>query len=205
MTAIKVGITEANNINKLGRYPEVADKIQPINGDANQELVQLCQTTQWMKQGVRAVLFLDPFGMQVAWSTVAAVAATQAIDVWLLFPLGVAINRLLRRDGNISEAIRERLDAIFGTDTWYDTFYQTQTANTLFGPQEEATKTSNFDAIEQFFVQRLGSVFPGVARNPQRLYNSRRVSLYTLFFAVGNPNGTPVALRMAEYILGKRR
>ena len=185
-------------------FSEVADRILPVNGEANRELVELCQTTQWIRQGVRAVLFLDPFGMQVDWSTVEEVALTHAIDVWLLFPLGMAINRLLRRDGNISGAVRVRLDSIFGTDTWYDTFYEKRKADTLFGPAEEVVKVGDFDRIEQFFIQRLESVFSGVAQNPQRLYNSKGVPLYTLFFAVGNPKGKPIALRMAEHILGKR-
>ncbi|WP_375494674.1 hypothetical protein [uncultured Nostoc sp.] len=39
----------------------------------------------------RAVLFLDPFGMQIPWSTIEAIAHTEAIDLWYLFPLGVAM------------------------------------------------------------------------------------------------------------------
>ena len=35
----------------------------------------------------RALIFLDPFGMQVAWTTIEAVAKTKAIDLWVLFPL----------------------------------------------------------------------------------------------------------------------
>jgi three-Cys-motif partner protein len=34
----------------------------------------------------RAVLFLDPYGMQVEWQTIEAIAKTAAIDLWLLFP-----------------------------------------------------------------------------------------------------------------------
>ena len=32
-------------------------------------------------------MFLDPYGMEVEWKTLQAVAATRAIDVWFLFPL----------------------------------------------------------------------------------------------------------------------
>ena len=44
----------------------------------------------------RAVLFLDPYGMEVEWDTMVAIAKTQAIDLWILFPLGIAVNRLLK-------------------------------------------------------------------------------------------------------------
>ncbi len=41
------------------------------------------------------MVFLDPYGMQVEWSTIEALAATKAIDLWYLFPLGVGVARLL--------------------------------------------------------------------------------------------------------------
>jgi len=31
--------------------------------------------------------------MQVDWTTLEAVASTQAIDIWILFPLGIGVNR----------------------------------------------------------------------------------------------------------------
>ena len=60
-------------------------------------------------------MFLDPYGMQVRWDTIEAIAETKAIDLWLLFPLGVAVNRMLKNDGNINESWAEKLDIIFGT------------------------------------------------------------------------------------------
>jgi hypothetical protein len=35
------------------------------------------------------VLFLDPYGMQVDWTTIEAIARTKAIDLRVLFPLGI--------------------------------------------------------------------------------------------------------------------
>ena len=42
----------------------------------------------------RALVFLDPFGCQVKWSTLKSLARTEVIDLWLLFPIGT-VNRLL--------------------------------------------------------------------------------------------------------------
>ncbi len=47
--------------------------------------------------------------MQVDWKTIEAVAATKAIDLWLLFPLGVGVNRLLTRSGD-SRLVASSLD-----------------------------------------------------------------------------------------------
>jgi three-Cys-motif partner protein len=58
-------------------------------GDANAILKAWCKERDWQKE--RAVVFLDPYGMQVDWSTIEALAATKAIDLWYLFPLGVGM------------------------------------------------------------------------------------------------------------------
>ena len=42
----------------------------------------------------RGVLFLDPFGTEVAWSTIERIARLERLDTWLLLPVG-AIGRML--------------------------------------------------------------------------------------------------------------
>ena len=73
-----------------------------------QYLKDLCQNRNWKNN--RAVLFLDPYGMQVTWDTIKAIAATNAIDLWILFPLGIGVNRMTPRRGKISDAWRKKLD-----------------------------------------------------------------------------------------------
>ena len=94
-------------------FPLLAEDIKIENEDANDYLNSLCLQSDW--SGHRAVLFLDPYGMQVKWETLKAIAATEAIDLWLLFPLGVAVNRLLKKNGKINDTVKERLDGMFGT------------------------------------------------------------------------------------------
>lgn len=177
-------------------FPETDIRIE--HAEANQYLQQLC-SKNWA--GRRAVLFLDPFGMEVQWETVKAIAATKAIDLWLLFPLGVAVNRMLRRDGQINQVWRQRLDEIFGTTDWFDAFYQTRTSKDLFGERTYIEKISDFDAIGHYFINRLRTVFAGVADNPLPLYNSRGNPLYLLCFAAGNPKGAKTAIKIAQDIL----
>ena len=45
----------------------------------------------------RAVVFLDPYGAQVDWSTIRDIGETKTIDLWVLFPLGQAVNRMSTR------------------------------------------------------------------------------------------------------------
>lgn len=181
-------------------FPELKNDIKIEEAEANIYLRDLC-SKKWLESKRRAVLFLDPFGMQVKWDTIVAIAETQAIDLWLLFPLGVAVNRMLRRDGIINQTWRERLDQIFGTQDWFDVFYQTKTSMDLFGPQIRTEKVGDFDSISQYFVDRLKTVFAGVANNPLPLYNSRGNPLYLLCFAAGNPKGAKTAINIAQDIL----
>ena len=177
-----------------------SDDIELIRSDANEYLNGLCGRN-WRRH--RAVLFLDPYGMEVEWHTIAAIANTQAIDLWILFPLGIAVNRLLKTDGNVDPTIREKLNSFFGTADWYDTFYETVSNPTLFGEETVTRKTSDFRSITQYFVERLQTVFTRVVNNPLPLYNSKNNPLYLLCFAAGNPKGAPIAVRIAQHILGE--
>jgi three-Cys-motif partner protein len=170
--------------------------------EANVEIRKLCRGS-WRNR--RAVVFLDPYGMQVEWETITAIAATRAIDMWLLFPLGVAVNRLLRNDGKISASIRARLDRMFGSSDWFNAFYSIRAGQSLdlFGELEpdEIVRTADLTAIGDYFVSRLKSVFPAVAPNPRPLCNSKNVPLYLLCFAAANPKGGDIAVRIAQHIL----
>lgn len=175
-----------------------SDDIELVQSDANEYLNDLCDKN-WRKH--RAVLFLDPYGMEVEWQTVTAIANTQAIDLWILFPLGIAVNRLLKRDGDVDTTVRHKLDRFFGTTDWYDTFYEIASSPTLFGEEMVVRKKSDFQSIAQYFVERLQTVFTKVANNPLPLYNSKSNPLYLLCFAAGNPKGAPIAVKIAQDIL----
>src|SRR5262249_37672916 len=101
-------------------FPEQAADIVIKKADANDFLHELCLQKSWSDH--RAVLFIDPFGMQLSWETVRAIGQTKAIDTWILFPVS-AVNRLLKRDGNIRLSWRRRLDTMFGEPTWFDVFF----------------------------------------------------------------------------------
>jgi three-Cys-motif partner protein len=197
---IEKELTGYNELDKLKKvFPDLANDIILINADANSYLTELCLNYSWKKN--RAVLFLDPYGMEVEWSTIEAISKTQAIDLWLLFPLGIAVNRLLRRDGQIDESVKNKLDRFFGTTDWFERFYQPQIKDSLFETKKIMGKVVNFEAISKYFVKRLKNVFADAADNPLRLYNSKNNPLYLLCFAVGNKKGAPIAIKIAQDIL----
>ena len=178
-------------------FPELSDRIQIQEGDANVELQALC-AGDWTNR--RAVLFLDPYGTQVPWATIEAIARTKAIDLWVLFPLS-GVNRMLTKSGEIHPSWRRRLDELLGTTDWYDAFYKTVPRPSLLEEDAEEVVKVKTKVIAEYFVNRLRTCFAGVADNPVFLYNSRNSPLFLFCFAVGSPTGRGPALRIASHIL----
>jgi three-Cys-motif partner protein len=63
-----------------------------LTADANQILRELCRPEKWRRR--RGVIFLDPFGMNVEWSTLQLIANTKALDPWFPFSLGGLVRNL---------------------------------------------------------------------------------------------------------------
>jgi three-Cys-motif partner protein len=183
------------------QFPLRAARIEIAVAEANQYLKDWCARKSYWRDH-RAVVFLDPYGMQVEWTLIQAIARTRAIDLWILFPLGMAVNRLLTRNEPPPDDWAQTLTRFFGTDSWRQAFYRQQQRLTLFGEETAQLRQADFGTISQFFINRLKSEFDAVAENPLPLFNSRGVPLYLLCFAASNPQGAPTALKIAEYILG---
>ena len=183
-------------------FPNLAKNVEIRQGDANAKIQDLC-AKDWRSK--RAVLFLDPYGMQVEWKTIEAIAKTKAIDLWLLFPLGIGVNRLLTKSGDIPKSWRRRLNLLLGTEDWHDEFYRVETTPTLFGEDKERVVKAKMETIGRYFNNRLKSIFTGVAKEPGVLRNSANNPLYLLCFAVGNERAKDIALRIAQHLLKEVR
>lgn len=193
-------------------FPQLSDRINIINEDANLYLRKLCYNKNWKREWARGVLFLDPYAMQVEWDTIKAIASTEVFDLWYLFPV-MAVNRLLKKDGKITEANKKRLDRIFGTPHWKEAFYRRDYQSSILeflddkSVEVRSVKAADIRDLKRFIIGRLEEVFPGVAKNPRVLYNSKNSPLFLFCFAVStrSTKGIAVALRIAQAILGKQR
>jgi three-Cys-motif partner protein len=65
-------------------FASIKYKVHIYVNDANNELSKICSSIDWRYN--RALLFLDPYATQVAWTTLETIAKTEAIDMWYLFP-----------------------------------------------------------------------------------------------------------------------
>lgn len=177
-------------------FPHLSERSEVRRGDANRVLLDWCAERDWKKD--RAVVFLDPFGMQVDWKTVETLGDTKAVDLWYLFPLGIA--RMLPRDGVMEEGWPERLDALFGTPEWRTRFLQRRVSDGLFGPYEELIRDVSVETIQAFIEERLSSCFCKTAPSLV-LRNSNNGPLFALCFAAANEKGAPIATKIASSLL----
>ncbi|WP_294266440.1 three-Cys-motif partner protein TcmP [uncultured Sphingomonas sp.] len=160
-------------------------------GDANQEIAAIFSAGPWHGGRIanwtdRAVVFLDPYGMAVDWSTLQLLANTRAVDVWYLFPLE-AVNRQLAHDLDRVDANKQvRLDQIFGTSAWREELYHTQVSRDLFDVlTERSGRQVNKRQIEQYAISRLRTIFKYVS-DPLPLINEADRQLFSLL-CLANP------------------
>jgi len=172
--------------------------IQYVEGDANERIRDIVTRENWRTH--RAVAFLDPFALQVDWSTVEALANTQAVDLWILFP-AMAVNRMLPKSGEIPARWKERLNRLFGTEAWQEVFYVKEQAD-LFGEESSSKTPRVFETLSDYVTAQLASVFAKANHRPLILRNRSGAPLFLLCFASANPGrGSDIAVRIAQHII----
>jgi three-Cys-motif partner protein len=182
-------------------FPSRNIKISP--GDCNQVLSE--EIAPQIRYGYfnRGLVFLDPFGMNVEWSTVAKVADTRALEIFMNFPV-MALNRtVLPNDPNaLTSAQVDRMTRFWGSSDWRTDIYEE--VPTLFGPVEVKVQPTSGRRLGQLFKKRLGEVFPHVTE-PLLMVNSRNAPLYCLIFAGHNKTGAKIVqdIFKSYQVLGK--
>lgn len=174
-----------------------------LNEDANDAIPRICSNTDWST--TRAVAFLDPYGMQVKWKTIEAIAETRAIDLWWLFPSHMGVGRMLPWNGVIAENWKGTLDEALGTDKWQPAFYESieESQGDFFSPSpNRLERVFTATSIERFLIARLSELFPGVASRPVHILINNRPA-YQLYFAMANPseNARNRALAIANWLI----
>lgn len=182
-------------------YPALRDRCHVWKADGCDVMRELCtHLKDWKKW--RAVAFLDPYGMNVEWELLWRIAQTQAIDLWFLWPLGMGVNRLLTRDGKPNQKFAAKLTRVFGDQDWEKAFYRPSATLDMFSEAPaNSVKDADWDVIGNFFLERLRTIFAGVAPRTKVLYNSRGNPMYLLCFAAGNPRGAKPAIDIADYLM----
>ncbi len=174
--------------------------IDVFKGDANARIQKAAREGNW--KGTRAVMFLDPYGMEVDWETLEAVRATEAIDVWYLVSLVGLYRQATRKRSKLDAEKRAAVTRMLGTSEWENSWYAGATQPSLLDFGDDVERTPDLNKLEEFVTQRLRSLFPLVLP-PMRLFNDRGAPMFSLYFLCSNPSpkARSVAGRIAGHIL----
>ena len=166
-------------------------------GDANDLLPAYLSA---LNRSDRAVVNLDPFGMDVNWTTLEKIATSQIADAWYLFPLS-SFYRQAARDARAIDANKSAaLTRMCGPHDWRAALYAPSKQLDIFTGQGSDQRDADAYRMAEWFTGCLKGTFPGVA-GPHILYlrradGSRGAPLFALYFLVSNPGGKAQALAM---------
>lgn len=182
---------------KLLEKSIVDDKCHFIYDDVNLQLEKL---SKFINDKKAALVLLDPFGMQINWSSIEKLK-DKRVDLWILIPSGVIINRFLDRKGKL--IFSNKLQSYFGLteEEIKKRFYKTETIDTLFGSSDVVVKTNDsVEKIAKLYTERLKIIWKYVSDEPLKLFNTKNVPIYHFVFAANKET----ALKIAKDIIEKK-
>jgi len=169
--------------------------IYVVREDCNTKIQKMSQFLGSMQGSKYKVLaYIDPCGMQLNWSSLQTLER-HSVDVWILVPTGMGVNRLLRKDSMISDAWVSKLEVFLGMEKQeiLDYFYRQKVNYTLFG--EETVVSKEDKAIEKsakLYQERLASLFKFVTE-PYVLKNQSNSVMFHFFMATNNKTAVNIA------------
>jgi three-Cys-motif partner protein len=175
-------------------FPEKEKKTFVVTEDCNKKLKDLATFLESPKgKNYKVLAFVDPFGMQVEWNSLQALKGL-GVDLWILIPLGMGVNRLLTNDGKIEPTWSLRLQSFLGMmeHEIFEAFYEEHPIMDLFGENTEQIKKDN--AIEiagKLYREKLQQIFKFVSK-PFLMANAKNSLMY--HFILGSNNQTAVKI-----------
>lgn len=184
-------------VKRLNENKLVTLSCEFIPDDVNNQIIKLSQILDSEKA---ALVLLDPFGMQIDWSSI-ELLKNKRVDLWILIPTGVIINRFLDRKGKLQ--FIKKLESYFGLseEDIRKRFYEVKPEDTLFGTVNTINKTNDSVAkIAELYIERLKEIWKYVSEKPLKLFNTKNVPIYHFVFASNNQT----ALKIAKQIIDKK-
>lgn len=181
-------------------FPHLTERVELTRFDANEMLRKLCAAYNWRE--TRAVVFLDPFGLQIDYETLQLLGQTRAIDLWYLVPV-FAMYRQVSGDGQINPDGGPRVDAALGTDVWRNVAVVEEEFNDLFNQaQLRSRRAVDIAWFEKVAKERLGDAFGGRVLSETLPLGRKGVQEFSLMFAWANPGEkAKLAAKLARAVL----
>lgn len=168
-------------------------------GDCNRILLESVYPRVRYEDYRRALVLLDPYGLQLDWEVMARAGALRTIDMFLNFPTMDMNRNVLWRNPDLVQGDQiERMTNFWGDDSWREVAYDTR--SNLFG-FEMKPENANQVVVDAFRL-RLKEV-AGFQNVPDAMpmRNSLGKVVYYLVFA----SQQPVAGNIVKDIFNKHR
>lgn len=178
-------------------YPN--KKIHIVDDDCNRKIKDLSQFLKSHSgRSYKVLAYIDPYGMQLNWNSLVTLERSN-VDVWILIPTGLGVNRLLKKNGEISDEWIKRLEMFLGIpkDEILSYFYKKETVQTLFGKENKLNKVE--DAINKssvLYSDELNNLFKFVSK-PYALKNASNSTMFHFIMASNNK----IAVKIANEII----
>ncbi|MBZ4191717.1 three-Cys-motif partner protein TcmP [Niabella beijingensis] len=179
--------------NTKDQFPD--KNIRIVTTDCNKKIKALSNfLSSPQGHNYKVLAYIDPCGMQLNWESLVALQKL-SVDVWILIPTGMGVNRLLKKDSNISDAWVSKLEIFLGMNKQeiLNSFYKESVTMTLFGEEVKTTKEEN--AVEksaELYKSRLGSLFKYVSE-PYILKNRSNSTMFHFLMASNNRTAVKIA------------
>jgi three-Cys-motif partner protein len=164
-----------------------------LTGDCNQHLTRDVLPKIKYELYARALCLLDPYGMHLNWEVIQMAGQSRAIDMFLNFPImDVNRNALTRNPDKATPESIERMNRLWGDESWRRVAYVESEQQSLFGYPPDLIKQDN-ETIAAAFRERLQKVagFDYVPE-PLAMKNSNNAILYYLFFAAASKTANKI-------------
>lgn len=177
---------------RVGRLEELASgraDVHVYHDDCNKVLLDKVFPRCRYEDYARGLCLLDPYKLAVDWKVLAAAGEMGSIEVFYNFMIMDAnMNMFLRNPDDIKPKEIDRINAVWGDDSWRHAAYKTE--RSLFGEVDE--KRTN-EAVAEAFRKRLEKVagFKYVPK-PVPMRNSTGAVVYYLYFASPNKTGAKI-------------
>jgi len=182
-------------------FRHLKGRVKITQFDANKMLLDLCEQTDW--KSTRAVVFVDPFGLQIKYETLEALAQTEAIDLWYLVPV-FAMYRQVRGDGEVLKDGGRSVDEAMGTKEWRHVVAVREKGQIdLFGESQMVSKRAvNVKWFEKVAMDRLKIAFDGRVVEQVLPLGRNGLHEFSLMFAWANPSEkAKLAAKLAKAVL----
>ena len=175
-----------NNIRKL--YPNKVSKVHFIKGDCNTYLLQVISN---ITKYDRCLMFLDPYALELKWTTLEAISKCGVVDLWYLFPLSLL--RLIEKNKRISKSNKHKVTSILGSDDWERSLFVESPQIDLFG--EMHYDRIDYDKTLEYVKDRFKTIFPFVSDESKLLQNEdKSAPMFLLCFMMTNTSEKAQAL-----------